>query len=418
MSIAHFSTEVTGGAGSLVVNIHRSMLSMGIKSQIITREFSTLDRCTVVTPLTKWEQKLRALNTKLTSLFKIIKPKYALFGIQKSPLKFSQIHRILDEYEPKVLIFYWTSYFISYQTILDLKCCYPSIKIFFVCLDEAFLTGGCHYSSGCEGYQKSCLDCPATNLKRMKYQINRDFESKVDILTQINPTVIYCSSQVMAMGLKSSALKNHKSYLIPLGALFRNEMVDFSRLDNFPMIFPQSRKLKLMVRSSNERRKGCDLFLSALDIVRSEISDLRERLEVFSIGDDYFARSNISQIVDYNNLGFVDRTSLLSIYSNVDALVVSSREDSGPLMINECVALGVFVISTPVGVANDLIISDRIGIVAKAINQRAIADALLKFLKMRDAKNSSFETQNYDYLTFEGYSLALMELITSVSVSK
>jgi len=391
---------------------------MGIKSHIITREFSTLDKCTVVLPLTKWKQKLRALNSKLTSLFRIINAKYALFGIQKPPLKLSQIRSILDECEPKVLIFYWTSYFIGYQTILDLKLCYPNAEVFFICLDEAFLTGGCHYSTGCKGYQKSCLDCPATNLKSMKYKINRDYESKIDILTHISPTVIYPSSQLKAMGLRSSALKTHKSYLIPLGALFRKEMADIPRLDNFPLISAETRKLKLMVRSSNECRKGCDLFLSALDIVRSEISDLRERLEVFSVGDDYFARSNISQIVDYNDLGVVDRTSLISIYGNVDALVVSSREDSGPLMINECVAAGVFVISTPVGVATDLIISDRIGIVARAINQRAIADALLEFLKIRDVKNSCFEAQNCDYLTFEGYSLALLELIPTVSNSK
>ena len=418
MSIVHFTTELTGGAGSVVVNIHKAMLSMGIRSRIITREFSVVDECTVVEPFTNWEQKLRSLISKLNSVFKIIDPKYALFGIQKSPIKLSQVQSVLDEHEPKVLMFYWMSYFIDYKLILELKSRYPGVEVFFICLDEAFLTGGCHYSTGCEGYQKSCSDCPATRVKSIKFQINRDFESKIDILAQIEPTIIYPSSQLKAIGLKSSALKTHKSYVIPLGAVFREELDDISRAENFPLISAESRKLKLLVRSSSEVRKGCDLFLSALSIVQSEFLGLRERLEVFSIGDDYFSKSNISQIVDYSDLGVVDRTSLLAIYSNVDALVVSSREDSGPLMINECVAAGVFVISTPIGVANDLIISDRKGIVARAINQRAIADTLLEFLKISDVKNSRSETHNSDALTFEGYSLALLGLLPLVAASE
>ena len=135
MSIIHFSTEVSGGAGSVAVNVHRSMLSMGIKSRLITREFSPLAKCTVVVPLTKWRQRFRSLNSKLTNLLRIINPEYALFGVQKFPLKFQEIQSILDKCEPKALIFYWTSYFISYQTILDLKNYYPGVEIFFICLD-------------------------------------------------------------------------------------------------------------------------------------------------------------------------------------------------------------------------------------------------------------------------------------------
>ena len=94
MSVVHFSTEVSGGAGMLVTNIHKSMLSIGIKSHIITREFANIESCTVIIPLTWWQKKLRALNLKLISLFKIINPKYALFGVQNSPLTLSKIKSI------------------------------------------------------------------------------------------------------------------------------------------------------------------------------------------------------------------------------------------------------------------------------------------------------------------------------------
>ena len=385
MSIVHFTTEVTGGAGALVANVHRAMLSMGIKSTLITREATFLQECTVVKPFTHWQIKLRSLFSRLSVMLNLFDPKYALFGIQRSPITFQDLKPTFARCNPEALIFYWTSYFIDYKLILEVKRAYPKVDVFFICLDEAFLTGGCHYSWGCERYQDSCLDCPATWLPNIKSKINRDFESKIDILARVAPLIIYPSTKLKTMGLRSSALKKLDSHVIPLGALYRHE----------------------------EYRKGCDLFLSALSIVQSQILDLNERLKVVSIGDDFLSESNIANIVDYENLGFVDRDVLLASYRDVDALLISSREDSGPLMINECVAAGVFVISTPVGVATDLIIPDAVGIVTKTISGRAIADALVDFLDISDRIQALTEVATDDSLTFEGYSLALVKLVTS-----
>ena len=413
MSIVHFTTEVTGGAGALVANVHRAMLSMGIKSTLITREATFLQECTVVKPFTHWQIKLRSLFSRLSVMLNLFDPKYALFGIQRSPITFQDLKPTFARCNPEALIFYWTSYFIDYKLILEVKRAYPKVDVFFICLDEAFLTGGCHYSWGCERYQDSCLDCPATWLPNIKSKINRDFESKIDILARVAPLIIYPSTKLKTMGLRSSALKKLDSHVIPLGALYRHEVVDISALGKNVFVPLRPKKLKLLVRSSVEYRKGCDLFLSALSIVQSQILDLNERLKVVSIGDDFLSESNIANIVDYENLGFVDRDVLLASYRDVDALLISSREDSGPLMINECVAAGVFVISTPVGVATDLIISDAVGIVTKTISGRAIADALVDFLDISDRIQALTEVATDDSLTFEGYSLALVKLVTS-----
>ena len=109
---------------------------------------------------------------------------------------------------------------------------------------------------------------------------------------------------------------------------------------------------------------------------------------------------------------------MLSLYTNIDALVVSSREDGGPLMINECVAVGVFVISTPIGVASDLIISNSIGTITKTISSKAIAEAILSFVI--DGKNSRVlpYAKKTDFLTFEGFSSSLIEIISSTSFTK
>jgi len=174
-------------------------------------------------------------------------------------------------------------------------------------MDEAFMTGGCHYSSGCEGYQVSCAYCPATRLPNLKLKIKRNLELKIGLLTLIKPIIIYPSGHLEKMGSVSSAFKRHKGHLIPLGAMYRQELIDIHRLVSKQSLLPSSNRIRLLVRSSSEPRKGCDLFLSALSIIKSKLPNIRELLEVFSIGDDYISQSNISEILDYQDLGIVDR---------------------------------------------------------------------------------------------------------------
>jgi glycosyltransferase involved in cell wall biosynthesis len=119
-------------------------------------------------------------------------------------------------------------------------------------------------------------------------------------------------------------------------------------------------------------------------------------------------------------MGYVQRKELMSLYHNVDALIVTSREDTGPLMINECVALGIFVISTPIGVANDLIIEKQNGIITRDVSSDAISDALISFLDNYNMTRSEVEHVSASQtrrssLTFDGYIRALMDVIKPCS---
>ena len=94
---------------------------------------------------------------------------------------------------------------------------------------------------------------------------------------------------------------------------------------------------------------------------------------------------------------------------------MTSSEDSGPLMINECIALGTFVISTPVGISKDLITESN-GIVMKGISDLDIVNSIVilfgynenkDFLHLREnSKNDISES-----LTFEGYINKLLDTL-------
>lgn len=424
MSIVHFATELSGGAGGFVRNIHIAMQGSGLPSLLITREKSDLKDSIAIKPITRVVGSLRARVLTLLGKLGVVKSSYAMFGIERSPVDLSDIQQAVGSRVPTAFIFYWVSYFINFETILKLRYAYPKIPFLLVCLDEAFLTGGCHYSSGCPGYQQTCSNCPATSLAFLKRKVEQGFQQRQALVSAINPIVIYPTSNIMQMGKMSAILKNTRSSVMPLGAISNSELsliTDAIRREQLSGK-DQNEKVTLLVRSSSEYRKGCDLFVSAIKLMSDRMPALRARLEVISIGDDTLTNAQINNYVNYADMGYVNREGLMSIYQNTDVLIVTSREDGGPLMINECVALGIFVISTPIGVANDLIFEKQNGLITREITSNAISDALITFLnnfkRHRPEMGRVYESQiRKQSLTFEGYIESLMDLLMEANES-
>jgi len=418
MSVVHFATELSGGAGSFVRNIHIAMQDSGLPSFIITRERNDLKNSVTLKPLTRVAESLRARWLTTLGKLGVINTSYAMFGIEKSPVELSDIQHALGARIPTVFIFYWVSYFVNFETMLKLRQAYPNIPFVFVCLDDAFLTGGCHLSCDCLGYQETCHNCPATSSTRIKKRIEQGFRQRQALVSAINPIVIYPTTNIQQMGKKSAVLKNTRSSVVPLGAITNRELSSATDLVNREHSgrIDNKEKVTLLVRSSSEYRKGCDLFVSAIKVMSERIPNLRARLEVFSIGDATLTRARIDKYVNHVDMGYVQRKELMSIYQNIDVFIMTSRKDVGPLMINECVALGIFVISTPVGVANDLIIERQNGLITRDVSSDAIGDALTAFLynykttcvEMADISESQIRRSS---LTFEGYIRAMMDII-------
>lgn len=422
MSIVHFATELSGGAGGFVRNIHITMQGLGLPSFILTREKNDLKNSVTIKPLTRVAGSLRARWLTILRKLGLINTSYAMFGIERSPVGLCDIQHALRSQTPTAFIFYWVSYFVNFETILKLRQAYPKIPFVFVCLDEAFLTGGCHYSCGCLGYEEACNNCPATSLAHIKKRIEQGFRKRHTLISVINPIVIYPTTNIQQMGKKSAVLKNARSTVIPLGAISNREL----SLVNVPVYQERSarkdknEKIKLLVRSSSEYRKGCDLFVAAIKTMSERIPDLSERLEIISIGDETLTIAQIDKYVNHVAMGYVQRKELMFIYQNSDAFIMTSREDGGPLMINECVALGIFVISTPIGVANDLIIERENGLITRDVSSDAICEALIAFLDnykmIRSEMGHVSESQiRRSSLTFEGYIRTMMDVIHTCS---
>ena len=376
MSIVHFTTELSGGAGAYAKNIHRAMLRLNEKSVLLTRDRSAPRDKGIIT--IKPESKLELFTKNICFLFlkktKLVNEKYAVFGIEKTPVRVIDIEIVLKEIQSKIFIFYWVSRFIDTNILYNLKERNPDAKFLFVCLDDAFLTGGCHYTFGCCKYTKICEKCPSTKLHHRQNLIKQEQEKRRIVYKHINPTVIYPSTQLSNMGNQSVLLKKLPSLVMTLGAFSENELKFFkskSLNDN---------EIVLLIRSSGEYRKGCDLFFEAIKSIYLENSKVLSNFKLLSIGDNTLTELGICNYIDHFHYGIVDRKKLISIYSNSDALVITSREDAGPIMINEFVALNKFVISTPVGVSKDLIKDNKNGIITNDFSIIELKKSLIDFI--------------------------------------
>ena len=82
----------------------------------------------------------------------------------------------------------------------------------------------------------------------------------------------------------------------------------------------------------------------------------------------------------------VDYADLRHAYHALDLYLITSREEGGPMALMESMASHVPVVSTPVGMAPDLITDSKTGWIAD-IESNALADQARKALTTNDRNN-------------------------------
>ena len=218
MSIIHFTTELSGGAGGFVLNLHKSMLNSGLRSLVLSRERSDINGTVSFRPVSKLYQVVRFRIINILYRAKLLNPDHYMFGIEKCPVTINSINKVLLNKKPELFIFYWISYFIDFDTIKQIKDTYPDVPIMFVCLDESLITGGCHYSNGCIEYSNSCSNCPGTRISTLKQLVKRNFSNKELLIKNIDPIVVYPSSNLSSNGSwPRLCLRSLNQEVIPLG---------------------------------------------------------------------------------------------------------------------------------------------------------------------------------------------------------
>lgn len=328
-----------------------------------------------------WGKIWDRINIKLTSLKNMVRCR-SFIWVNKKRLEFCFLgfdkkcnvtaQEILDKnpgFVPDVIALYWTASFLNSKIIRDLYDL-TGARMLFALVDEAYLTGGCHYPNDCEGYLHGCHNCPALSMG--KKVAERQMADKLKYWKGI-PKIVY--------GVRSDCLVAQKSPIFKDAITIAKVSVPQVTItdkhtargkwginaNNFVML--------LGANDIREVRKGFKYAVEAIN----KLAETKDNLCLFLLGhkkNDFISKLSISEKVKVIAPGFLSLDDLFMAYCASDCHISPSIADSGPMMINYSIACGVPVVAFNIGVARDLVLHKETGYIANYKDSDDIANGL------------------------------------------
>ena len=363
MVILHLTTLWDGGgAADYTRNIHNNMLADGYRSyvavagtKVVTPEGKEISIQRTKIPV--WER----IKKDIYERYIVWRPptidyKYAGNGIKERYCEYNvkDLLNALPE-NPNVVIVHWVSRFANAKYVRDLQRL-TGAKVYYIMIDEAILSGGCHYPWDCEGYQHGCKNCKMTNSRIMKKLIRWNYLHKKHYL--VDEKNVIAPTEFDVVRLKKSLLWRgctvHKLIEVIDNDLFYPIKDNSEIKERFGL--PKDKKVIFFGCSYlNEIRKGMPVLVNALmKIKRNDI--------IYLVAGANSLPSLPNNII---HLGKVDMPTLAKAYQAADIFVCPSLEDSGPQMINMAIMSGVPTVSFEMGVALDIVHTGETGYRAK-----------------------------------------------------
>ena len=384
MTILHLTTLWdSGGAADYTRNIHNNMLADGYRSyvavagtKLVTPDGKEISIQRTEIPL--WEKIKRDIHEKFierrppTIDYKYIghnlKERYCEFNVK-------DLLRAMPE-NPDVVIVHWVSYYANAKYVRDLQRL-TGAKVYYIMIDDAILSGGCHYPWDCEGYQHGCKNCKMTNSRILKEFIRWNYLHKKQYL--VDEKNVIASTEFDVARLKKSPLWKgcsvHKLIEVIDDELFypaNNKSEIKKKFD-----IPEGKKVVFFGCSFfNEIRKGMSVLIDALMTIN------RDDIVYLVAGANTLP--NLPNNIIY--IGKVDIPTLAKAYQAADIFVCPSLEDSGPQMINMAIMSGVPTVAFEMGVALDIVITGKTGYRAKWNDSDDLANGINYLLDMPDAQ--------------------------------
>jgi len=391
LNILNLATEDTWGAGIASVYYNELFNKAGHNSWLFVKQSrSSLNH---VLKIEKAHTNIFIqLYIKIINRLSRIKtkhffdPKYFFFNIDESK-EYINTKEILDAltFKPDVIILHWISTFVNSKTINELVNA-TKAKIVWLMLDNAPLTGGCHFPWDCKGFHTDCSNCPAILISSKKKIAINNLALKKEFLPN-SLEIITCSEFDFIKAKKASLFINkpiHK-ILIPVNEK-KYKPADKTKAKHFFNIDANKKVIFYGTIKLNNIRKGGSYFLNAISILQKELKQEGRSLDEWFIlvaGSDLKDAKNQIEI-PLIEVGFLSEDNLIKAYQAADVFISTSIEDSGPLMINQSIMCATPVVSFAMGVALDLVITGETGYRAKLKDTFDLAKGVKYVLELND----------------------------------
>ena len=292
--------------------------------------------------------------------------------------------------KPDAIILLFSNNFINARNIYELHQM-TGKPVFKMMYDTAPLTGGCHYSWDCIGYQNGCGNCPGLFSNDPNDITQRNLIYKKAYFDKTDISIVLASEWQYLQATKSMLFKDHAIHKILISInpeIFRPVPREVSR--EKVGIAAGKKVIFFGAKNFTDERKGFSYILEALKILKELLKsdpELMDKVFLLMAGED---TEKLKEQLPFENknLGMLDNNyGVASAYQAADVYVCPSIEDAGPSMINQSVMCGTPVVSFAQGVSLDIVITGKTGYRARLKDSADMAKGIYEILKMPDEEH-------------------------------
>ena len=383
--ILHFSfSDGPNGAGLAAYQIFTGLRSRGYKGKLLVLSKSTDDEDVLKIGLGKLPKIGIALIRRFEKLIQFTyrakrKDSFhsGLFGTNYISLK--KMIKSAD-----LIILYWVTGGLLSDKFIG-KLLKLDKKIIWRFSDMAPLTGGCHYSYGCEGFVESCEKCPElkdTGSKRLPEKVL--FRKKKLWIDKENLTIVATNKWMKCNVSKSLVFKNTDCKVIHTG----------TDLDVFKPIEKSKPEKKIVLIGAQNPKIRSKGFIQLIEMLKKYIERFDEsdfELHVFGTPIDL----NLYNIdISFKNWGKItDKNKLAKIYSQANIFLIPSIADNLPNTALEALACGTPVLGFSIGGLLDVVEHGNNGFLARENDVDEMANYLHELLFNIDLDKMSYEAR-------------------------
>ncbi|MEN9213776.1 MAG: glycosyltransferase family 4 protein [Gloeomargarita sp. DG02_5_bins_242] len=363
MNVLHLNTyDTLGGAARASYRLHQGLLQSGVHSRQLVLQKNSQDPEIYVYSEPRFVKRLRAIADQWPLHFY---PGHArAFSAHWVP---NSVPQTIKAFPFDILHIHWINRLLIPEGLPRLT----DKPVVWTLQDMWAMTGGCHYTQGCDLFMTQCGRCPQLNSSHPKDLSRRVWQRKKRAWQHFCPVIITPSSWLAHAVQKSPLLGHCQVKIIPNG-------LDTNRYRPIPkpiarevLQLPQDKKIILTggVSLLKEPHKGWDLLCETARRLTSQ-------QEMFWVIFGQQTAPGLEGLPVHCLGALADDIALALTYSAADVMVVPSRQEAFGQVATEAMACGTPVAAFSGTGVQDIVDHQVNGYLAQPFDPQSLAEGI------------------------------------------